>query len=468
MRLVTCLDYSKEVTPADYLAVAAASSAASAGGQAEGAAAAGGQGAANGAASTTSVVRGGRAQRKSKSDAISRMDGSAVAGGAAATTTTTMMATIDSVSNGPTGGLDSHGSVAPMTPESGSDDATLPPVMSLLPDTPPPSTMDVSSSSRMSTAAAPPHGRVTRANNPISKRARLQKAPKYDVPAYDLASHHDPPGTERPFGLEECPAYRPTIEQFKDPMRYIQSISGEAAEYGICKIIPPEGWEMPFTLDTELFHFRTRLQRPSQLEATSRDRMNFLDKLYRYHKQQGDPNASVPTIDGKALDLWRLHREVTTRGGFSIVNAKNLWSHLAVLLKYDSSRAPYLKTAYEKVVKPYDDFYERVRNSPTALKQSFGAGEAPKTPTHGSLQQSITFVPPAQSMTSSSRPESASRGSSESGTSGSTPSRLAPPLELHRLDSSELKTADEVVQAHSAASKKRKRQKGESMRCFFR
>lgn len=475
---MSCLDYSKEVTPADYLAVAATS----AGGAQPAAAQPGEVVATNGnvaaaaavGAPAPAVTRGARAQRKSKTDAISRMDKSS--------------APIDALGPAGTAAAGQNGSAepsmmankgaAPMTPESGgSDDAVLPPVMSLLPDTPPPSLGD---GGRMSTTT--PRRPATRANNPFSKRARLQKAPKYDVPAHDLASHHDPPGTTRPFGLEECPAYHPSAEEFKDPMRYIQSIAKEAAEYGICKIIPPAGWEMPFTLDTELFHFRTRLQRPSQLEATSRDRMNFLDKLYRFHKQQGDPNATVPTIDGKALDLWTLHREVSKRGGFAAVSARNLWAPLAVLLKYEASRAPYLKMAYEKVVKPYDDFYARVKNSPTALKHSIAATTtgaerqgSPVTPTQ------VPRAPPTQSMPPSASGRmgsSMSRGSSES--SAGTPSRatsssaaggqqqLAPPLELHRLDSSELKVADEIVQAGSAASKKRKRQKGEPRFCSRR
>lgn len=57
---------------------------------------------------------------------------------------------------------------------------------------------------------------------------------------------------ERPFGLTDCPTFRPTPEQFKDPMAYIKSISENAKSYGMCKIIPPLGWSMPFVTDTEV------------------------------------------------------------------------------------------------------------------------------------------------------------------------------------------------------------------------
>lgn len=59
-------------------------------------------------------------------------------------------------------------------------------------------------------------------------------------------------GKGRPFGLQDCPAFYPTIEEFKDPMAYVRSISGAAQNYGICKVIPPIGWKMPFMTDTEV------------------------------------------------------------------------------------------------------------------------------------------------------------------------------------------------------------------------
>ena len=61
-----------------------------------------------------------------------------------------------------------------------------------------------------------------------------------------------PEGHSRPFGLQDCPTFHPTADEFKEPMAYIRSISTTAQNYGICKVVPPEGWNMPFVTDTEV------------------------------------------------------------------------------------------------------------------------------------------------------------------------------------------------------------------------
>ena len=60
------------------------------------------------------------------------------------------------------------------------------------------------------------------------------------------------PQKQRPFGLQDCPAFYPTSEEFKDPMSYIRAIASQAQEFGIAKVVPPETWRMPFVTDTEV------------------------------------------------------------------------------------------------------------------------------------------------------------------------------------------------------------------------
>ena len=42
----------------------------------------------------------------------------------------------------------------------------------------------------------------------------------------------------------EAPTYHPSMEQFQDPISYIQSIRPDAEPYGMCTIVPPDGWKV--------------------------------------------------------------------------------------------------------------------------------------------------------------------------------------------------------------------------------
>ena len=46
--------------------------------------------------------------------------------------------------------------------------------------------------------------------------------------------------------------YRPTEKEFKDPMRYIESIRREAEPFGMAKIIPPPSFKPECNVDDDM------------------------------------------------------------------------------------------------------------------------------------------------------------------------------------------------------------------------
>lgn len=83
--------------------------------------------------------------------------------------------------------------------------------------------------------------------------------------------------------------------------------------------------KVALTVQWQNFRFRTRLQRLNSIEASSRAKLNFLEQLYQFHKQQGNPRVVVPTINHKPLDLWLLRKEVQKLGGYDAVGPRARW-----------------------------------------------------------------------------------------------------------------------------------------------
>lgn len=82
--------------------------------------------------------------------------------------------------------------------------------------------------------------------------------------------------------IPHVPTYRPTEEQFGDPLSFIASIRAEAERFGVCRIVPPPSWAPRFSIpNAEGILFPTRIQAIHELQ----------------HRQPGGPK--VPPRRGR-------------------------------------------------------------------------------------------------------------------------------------------------------------------------
>jgi DUF438 domain-containing protein len=87
--------------------------------------------------------------------------------------------------------------------------------------------------------------------------------------------------------IREAPIFYPTTEEFKDPMTYFNQIYKEAEKSGICKIVPPDSWSPPFSIDPCELRFKPRIQILHLLEAKQRMKVTFYKKINSFWSMFG-------------------------------------------------------------------------------------------------------------------------------------------------------------------------------------
>ncbi|KAL9112323.1 MAG: hypothetical protein Q9227_003441 [Pyrenula ochraceoflavens] len=237
------------------------------------------------------------------------------------------------------------------------------------------------------TTAPPSH-----TNIPYSAR----KGAALDMASVERKGHpssRDPPKRNRPHGLPEAPVYRPTEEEFKDPMEFMRKIVPEASRYGICKVIPPDSWNPDFAIDLERFHFKTRRQELNSVEGGTRSNLNYLDQLAKFHKQYGTNLNRFPSVDKRPLDLYKLKKAVEVRGGFEKVCKTKKWAEIGRDLGYSgkimSSLSTSLKNSYQRWLHPYEEY---LRTAKPGLHQQLefeNGGPFSPSPAQTPMNQSV-------------------------------------------------------------------------------
>uniref|UniRef100_A0AAY4C603 [histone H3]-trimethyl-L-lysine(4) demethylase n=1 Tax=Denticeps clupeoides TaxID=299321 RepID=A0AAY4C603_9TELE len=155
----------------------------------------------------------------------------------------------------------------------------------------------------------------------------------------------------------ECPVFEPSWEEFADPLGYIAKIRPIAEKSGICKIRPPPDWQPPFAVEVDNFRFTPRIQRLNELEAETRVKLNYLDRIAKFWEIQGS-SLKIPNIERRILDLFSLSKIVTEEGGFETVSKERRWARVATKLGYPPGKniGSLLRSHYERIVQPFEMF----------------------------------------------------------------------------------------------------------------
>ena len=173
--------------------------------------------------------------------------------------------------------------------------------------------------------------------------------------------------------VKEAPVYHPTEDEFADPLRYIASIRAEAEEFGICRIVPPSSFKVPFNQDAASFSFKTRVQTVNELQLRLKKGKNrsFRTEYADFMQSRGQSVTRLPVFGGKKLDLQALYDNVTQRGGFDAVCRAKGWRDMARVMDTPAtvtSAAMALRALYQKWLLDFEQHKARQENLSPAGK----------------------------------------------------------------------------------------------------
>lgn len=90
---------------------------------------------------------------------------------------------------------------------------------------------------------------------------------------------------------------------------------------------------------------------------------HFVAQLYKYMDDRGTPLNTIPSIQNRDVDLYRLFRAVQKLGGYNRVTGQNQWKSITIRLGFNPvtvSVTNLLKQAYKKFLQPYEEFNRKL------------------------------------------------------------------------------------------------------------
>jgi [histone H3]-trimethyl-L-lysine4 demethylase len=102
------------------------------------------------------------------------------------------------------------------------------------------------------------------------------------------------------------------------------------------------------------------------MEGATRSNMSYLDKLAKFHRQQGTTLTKLPSLDKQPIDLYQLKKCVDVRGGFKAVCQAKKWAEIGRELGYGNiknvtSVSTSLKNAFLRYLLPYETYLEKAK-----------------------------------------------------------------------------------------------------------
>lgn len=128
-----------------------------------------------------------------------------------------------------------------------------------------------------------------------------------------------------PFNVPSAPVFYPTLEEFRDPWVFLNSIKEEIQKSGICVIEPPDNadaWDKDSFekfIDPLSFKMETKAQNVHQMQNRNSPSAIFVLNLMAYWNERGRPMMVMPEVNGVILDLYSLKNHVVSLGGFAKV-----------------------------------------------------------------------------------------------------------------------------------------------------
>ncbi|XP_067650755.1 protein Jumonji-like isoform X3 [Haliotis asinina] len=169
--------------------------------------------------------------------------------------------------------------------------------------------------------------------------------------------------------LVEVPTFRPSEEEFRDPIQYIESIREQAEPYGMCQVIPPSSWKCESKINEDM-RFTAQVQLIHKLYKRWGPNIQFTASANKHLDAIGANLEPYPQIGGVEVDLCKLSRTIMEFGGMQNVVDKKKWVKIADAMKIPKlaqDRGMRLYDVYCKYLLPYDTLS---MDEKTCLEQS--------------------------------------------------------------------------------------------------